>query len=199
MIYFKDNRIEPVVITGEEGAKVKKWWLNEKVPQDSHISLKNWSGFKGDIRNINFVGEEQHTDYHEEYFKQVTKEYWDERKAFLVLPANEKGKRLGMAELLYYHLTGEKIPESMKNEVICRQIAFFEQNKTRMFVNPVIFKDLFPIKSPLHNESKMGVMVRENAFRQIENLLVQDNFASRNEQKEIEHLESIAPLEDIPF
>ncbi len=191
-VYFKDHSQEPMTLDNEAGSKLKKWFLDKKISDESYIDLKVWAGHKGDIKNIYFTAEEKGANYHEEYFKQMVREGWEMRKMKLARTIEQKANDLEIVKLLVYALKGTfEIPKDIEKQIIDIQRKEFEKEPNKVYINLSLLKEPIDNISKIHEESDMKNLTRRSSMMIVERLIGQDSTAYNNEQAELNSLAAL--------
>jgi hypothetical protein len=144
---------QEIYLEEEKARAIKKMWI-DSTKQSTIVDIDSWSGRVSDIRHIWFDNF-SHTlrdvgvDYEMEYLR--------ERDDILAMSLEDRAKRLGMFDILWWSSTGEKeYSDEIKAKAIEIQTKFFTEHPKRCFCDPLLFKGLLPSKNIEINKWQNG-------------------------------------------
>lgn len=76
--------------------------------------------------------------------REIDEDYQVGIKGLLALSPGNRALNTGIAELAYTILTHGRMPQDLREQVIARQAAYFEENPDRPHANPSCYRDLMP-------------------------------------------------------
>jgi len=168
------------------GAGLYQDWMNNTMPtkvelEDGHAVLS--SSIKSVQRGHRPPG---HSD--EERQKNVAdmaqedRDYEGARFKLANLPAEEKSKELGIADMMWWIHSGERrIPADKREEFQKRQLAYFKEYPRHAYANPTCYKDFLTLRegtpAPIEKEiTPIHIVARQSAMSFIERVLDKDHY-----------------------
>lgn len=166
-IFLRSQR-EPILVDDTIGYKLKDQWLNGKLPK--RVEVGDWAGDSEQIKGIKanadgnideeiVTSQEGRSQKTDAYFKQIDQEYKDYRKAKLKLSPADRAKNLTIAKLVWEAHTERPMPDDIKEQIIARQQAFFEEFPRLSIANPICYRDIVqPLGTPDISNWKMALL-----------------------------------------
>jgi hypothetical protein len=149
-VFLRSQR-EPILVDDIVGMKLKDQWMNNKLPK--RVEVGEWAGDSDQIKGIKsnatpdlddeiLSQQRDNSTKTNEYFKQVDQEYESYRNQKLKLAPAERAKIMTVVDLVWKAHTIKPMPDDLREFIIERQKAYFEEHPNHAFANPVCYRDL---------------------------------------------------------
>lgn len=145
---------EPIFI--EHGEEIMKMWEENRLP--ARMVIRNMAFMCADIRSITKIEEERKVVMSKDELNSQ-KDYNKYRSSILAMSLEERAKRMTFANMLWnaYRLESkQEMPEEVQQQIIERQLKYFQENPKRIHANPICYKDLVEWTIPGQKDDKFN-------------------------------------------
>lgn len=148
---FLRSQKEPILVDDIQGIRLKEQWMQNKLPK--RIEIGEWAGDSDQIKGIKsnatpdldteIIGMQQdQASKTNAYFRSVDEEYVAYRKHKLSQPPAERAKNLTIASMVWNAHTDREMPEDVRERIVERQQAYFEEFPNHAHANPICYRDI---------------------------------------------------------